>query len=81
MSAICILANSAPCSASSDQRSGGGDVTAQTGCAIQQITPDKVDRSSLALWSEKDSVAHFDQIELPAFAAVQNGCRRDQASS
>jgi hypothetical protein len=41
------------------------DVTAQTGFANRQFAPDKVDRSSLALWSEKDGVARaIDQVEL-----------------
>ena len=33
------------------------DVTAQTGFANRQFIPDKFDRSSLAVWSEKDRVA------------------------
>jgi hypothetical protein len=32
-------------------------------------------------WSEKDSIERFDQVELSVFAAVQNGCRRDEASA
>jgi hypothetical protein len=57
------------------------DVTAPTGFANRQFTPDKVDRFSLALWSEKDGVARNRSGRAVALAALWNGCRRHEPSS
>jgi hypothetical protein len=57
------------------------DVPTQSGSAIQQSTPDKADRSTLAPWSGQDNVARFDQVELSALPRFRTDAGESEASA